>query len=159
MGEAVNGQVAGEFDAGAVEIEDQLAQEKGFRFHVMGISKGKVLKVVNALPMSREILLPGLVTERRRLDRCVALKVVEVGKDMNPETFAWSGGVAGPAQRSLRKESGPAGSLFIGDCEAPEDHGVPGIGEEGLPERALGLAIGLTVDPGHSLVEPALGFL
>ena len=41
--EAVNGQVAGEFDAGAVEIEDQLAQEKGFCFHVVGIGKGKVL--------------------------------------------------------------------------------------------------------------------
>ena len=57
MREAVNGQVAGEFDAGAMEIEDQLAQEKGFRFHVMGISKGKVLKVVNALPMSREMFV------------------------------------------------------------------------------------------------------
>ena len=109
--------------------------------------------------MSREILLPGLIRRWRSLDRGVAFEVVEVGKDMNPETFAWSGGVAGPAQRSVGKESGPARSLFIGDCEAPEDHGVAGIGEEGLPERALGLAMGLTVDPGHSLVEPALGFL
>ena len=43
LSETVHGEMAGEFDAGAVEIEDQLAQEKGFCFHVVGIGKGKVL--------------------------------------------------------------------------------------------------------------------
>jgi len=52
LSEAVHGEVAGEFNPGAVQIEDKLAKQKGFRLEIIRVGKGQLFEVPDASPMT-----------------------------------------------------------------------------------------------------------
>lgn len=120
LGESIGGEVAGDGDAGAVVIQDKVAEEECAGFDFVGVFVGEVFERADSIGAAGEIFFIG------GGGKWFVVGLVIIEERAEPFFFARcdigasSEFVVGP----LDVDFGEAGVGFVREGEAPEGHGI-----------------------------------